>query len=161
MELIPENLSGVVVLNAVHACGAFSDSCGACEEYAGGIRNWLLTYEVPYLIVDLQDEKEVCPQFLTELVNLRRRLRCPFYFVGVMDRARAVLDAFNVTRTAHIFQSAHEAVEHLREETPVLVDRPLREGIPFGEVITIMRTRNQPGVAAGDVAQDAAPQDDF
>ena len=72
MDLVPENLGGAVVFNLVNSCGANKGVCGNCADFAVAIHNWLMNTEVRYVLVDLQDEKEICPAFLEELLQLAK-----------------------------------------------------------------------------------------
>ena len=91
MELTPIPVDGAVVLNSSSPCRHSGSDCRECPEVAVGIHNWLLSCDLSYLIVDFQDEKEVCQTFLIELLQLRKRLSLPFLFIGLMDKARELI----------------------------------------------------------------------
>ena len=73
MDFVPEMIDGAVVLNAVDVCSVGHD-CRQCTELSVGIHNWLVAHQLRYLVLDFQDEKDVCVTILTELLQLRKRL---------------------------------------------------------------------------------------
>lgn len=143
MELVPEQVEGAIVLNVISACPFDMSGCGSCPEYAVGIHNWLMLTELKYLVVDLQDEKEVCPSFLEELLQLRKRLRIPFLFAGVMDKPRKVLESYNFLTTNPFppFTSPEQAIKALRSKTPNL-DESFNTNMKIGEPIPLTRPRH-------------------
>jgi hypothetical protein len=119
-QLVPEEVDGAVVCNVVKTTDKYSFD--ASVELALCLHNWIKQSEVPYLILDLQDEKEVCEVFLAEVLQLRRRLKVPFLFAGVMDRPRRVLEAYEYNRDFPIFVTPEDAVRAIRMEYPGLTE---------------------------------------
>jgi hypothetical protein len=155
MELVPENLNGAVVFNVLNSCGANRAICGNCAEFAVAVHNWVLTTEVKYVLVDLQDEKDVCPVFLEELLQLAKRLRFPFVFCGVMEKARRVLASYDFTTRSPIFVTPQEAVAFLEKTYPGIT-RVSLEGVEFGVAIAQSRPRNALTLEDSTLEADAA-----
>jgi hypothetical protein len=141
MDLVPENLDGAVVFNVINSCGANKSICGNCADFAVGVHNWLMNTDVRYVLVDLQDEKEICPTFLEELLQLARRLRIPFLFAGVMDKAKRVLLSYNFQSRAPLFVTPEDAVTWLDQNHPGL-RRVSLHGMQFGVPVASSRPRN-------------------
>ncbi len=141
MDLIPEFVDGAVVLNTVKACRYDENQCLMCADFAVGIHNWLIQHELNYIVVDLQDEKTVCPEFLVELVQLRKRLQMPFLFAGVMESSQRIIKAFDDLNVFVFYRTPEEAVAHLKKTSPeVLATTPLTS-IHMGEPILLTRPR--------------------
>jgi len=153
MDLVPENLGGAVVFNLNNSCGASKALCGNCGDFAVAIHNWLMNTDVRYVLLDFQDEKEVCGVFLEELMQLAKRLRVPFLFAGVMEKPRRMLEAYDFTRRWPLFVTPEEAVSYLDENFPGTTKASL-EGLTFGVAIASSRPRN--GVAAEIESGDGA-----
>lgn len=151
MDLVPENLGGAVVFNVVNSCGASKAVCGNCADFAVGIHNWLMSTDIRYVLVDLQDEKEICGAFLEEMLQLAKRLRVPFLFAGVMDKPRRILESYDFLTRAPLFVTPEDAVAWLDKNHPGLT-RVSLEGLEFGVAIATSRPRNA-------VAVDAEPQE--
>ena len=141
MDLVPENLNGAVVFNVVNSCGANRSICGNCADFAVAVHNWILTTEVKYVLVDLQDEKEICPMFLEELLQLSKRLRYPFVFAGVMDKPKRVLQSYDFLNRSPIFITPEEAIVALEKQYPGITKTSL-EAVDFGQPIASSRPRN-------------------
>ncbi len=141
MDLVPEKLNGAVIFNLNNSCCANRTICGNCGDFPVAIHNWLVGSEVRYVLLDLQDEKEVCGSFLEELVQLAKRLRIPFLLVGVMDRAKKVLDSYEFTKRWPTFVTPEDAVSYLDEKYPGTTKVSL-DGLQFGVPIAVSRPRN-------------------
>ena len=141
MDLVPENLNGAVIFNLNNSCCANRLICGNCGDFPVAIHNWLVGSDVRYVLLDFQDEKEVCPTFLEELVQLAKRLRIPFLLVGVMERAKRVLDSYEFTKKWPVFVTPEDAVAYLDEKFPATTKVSL-DGLQFGLPIAISRPRN-------------------
>ena len=146
MDLVPENLGGAVVFNLVQSCGANKSICGNCADFAVGIHNCLMSSEVRYVIVDMQDEKEVCSAFLEELMQLAKRLRVPFLLAGVMEKPRRVLEAYDFVSRWPLFVTPDEALAYLDKVHPGL-SKASCAGIEFGTPVATSRPRNAAVVA--------------
>ncbi len=133
VELVPQIVDGVVVLNVRNVC---RQDCRSCTDVGVAVHNWLLLSELNYVLIDLQDEKEICGAFLVELIQLHKRLRVPFLFIGVVDRPRAVLNEYMFASFGYpTFVTPEEAVEYLKTNhknlaaadlDKVVVDEPLQ-----------------------------------
>ena len=119
------------------------------------IHNWLMNTEVRYVLMDLQDEKEICPALLEEIMQLARRLRIPFLFVGVMDKPRRILEAYDFTKRWPTFVTPEDAVFYLNEKFPGST-RVSLDGLEFGVAIATSRARNSVAVDADGAEADAA-----
>jgi hypothetical protein len=85
-------------------------------DVGGSIHNWLLAHGIRYLVVDLQDEKDIPVLLITELLSLRRRWRIPFAFVGVMQKIESVLKDYGFyTQGGQVFFAPEDALDYLRE----------------------------------------------
>ena len=155
MDLVPENLNGAVVFNVVSSCGANRSICGNCADFAVSVHNWLMTTDAKYVIVDLQDEKEICPAFLEELLQLAKRLRYPFVFAGVMDKPRRLLEAYDFTSRAPLFVTPDEAIAFLEKKTPGIISKVSLEGVQFGMAIASSRPRTALAVEADPAEAEA------
>lgn len=156
MDLVPENLNGAVVFNVVNSCGANRAICGNCAEFAVAIHNWLMATDVKYVLIDLQDEKEICPTFLEEVLQLSKRLRYPFVFAGVMDKPRHVLQSYNYTAKQAIYITPEEAIEALEAKYPGLI-KSSAGNVEFG--IPIASSRPRSVLAADELGSDADAAD--
>jgi len=141
MDLVPENLGGAVVFNLVNSCGANKAICGNCADFTVAIHNWLMNTEVRYVLVDLQDEKEICPTFLEELMQLSKRLRVPFLLAGVMEKPRRLLESYDFTARWPLFVTPEDAVAYLDKHFPGATKVSL-DGLEFGVAIAQSRPRN-------------------
>jgi hypothetical protein len=141
MELVPTLIGGGVILDAMNICSHSSTDCKMCPEQAVGIHNWLLNTGVRYCLIDFQDEKDVCPTILVELLQLRKRMKIPFVFVGLMDRPKMTLTSYAYSGYP-FFAVPEEAVLHLRQMHPELFQINFSK-VSFGEPIPNSRTRQQ------------------
>lgn len=139
MDFAPELLNGGVVLNPMSICTNGTTDCKVCPESAVAIHNWLVSTELKYLIIDFQDEKEVCPSILVELMQLRKRLRFPFLFVGLMERPRQMLQSY-AYNDFPIFDTPEDAIAYASKHFAPLMDVDLSL-IRFGEAIPTSRSR--------------------
>ncbi len=141
MELVPENLNGAVVFNIISSCNANKSLCGNCADFAVSIHNWMMNTEVKYVLVDLQDEKEICGAFLEELMQLSKRLRVPFLLAGVMEKPRRILEAYDFVNRWPLFATPDEAIAYLDKNYPGTT-RVSLDGLEFGVPIAQSRPRN-------------------
>lgn len=138
MELHPTLVNGGVVLDAVNICGKSLD-CKTCPELSVGVHNWILSTGISYILIDFQDEKEVCPSILIEMLQLRKRLNMPFIFVGLMDKPKSILTSYAYSGYP-FFSTPEEAILHLRHMHPELFKTSL-SNIQFGVSIPCARSR--------------------
>ena len=132
MDLIPVLIDGAVVLNLQNSCTNKSHSCEPCTHLMLNVHNWIRHADLEYVIIDLQDEKEICPAFLEELVLLRKRLKGPFLFAGVMERPQNYLEAYNYGYSYPSFVTPEDAVRALRIQYPGLTERPIYSPLRYG-----------------------------
>jgi hypothetical protein len=152
MELVPENLGGSVVFNVQSSCGANKAICGNCGDFAIAVHNWIMNTEVKYVVVDLQDEKEICPAFLEEMLQLGKRLRHPFVFAGVMDKPKRILQSYDYGARSPMFDTPQDALQYLEEKWPGITKTSL-DGLEFGTPIAVSRPRN--GLVAVEAEAEA------
>lgn len=147
MDFVPEYLDNAVVLNAVEICNHGID-CRQCPDLAISVHNWMVNTDAQYLILDFQDEKEVCSTILIEVLQLRKRLRVPFIFSGLMERPKEVLKSY-AYNDHPVFITPEEAVKYLKQKFPQLVVKPAGQAVQFGEPIPCSRNRASRG--EGDI----------
>ena len=87
--------------------------------------------ELEYTIIDLQDEKDICPIFLEELLLLKKRLLGPFLFAGVMEKPLDYLERF-YSSSFPIFITPEDAVRALRIQRPGITESPVKSPIKIG-----------------------------
>ncbi|SMF55451.1 hypothetical protein [Pseudobacteriovorax antillogorgiicola] len=139
MDFVPEIIDGTVVLNGIDICSTGPD-CRPCSEVAVGIHNWLVAHEIRYLIVDFQDEKEVCTTILTELLQLNKRLDFPFIFCGMMEAPKNFMRSY-LYNDHPFFEVPEDAVAYLKQSRPELLMVDL-SNVREGEVIPCTRSRH-------------------
>ncbi|MFY7928534.1 MAG: hypothetical protein ACOVS5_06655 [Oligoflexus sp.] len=139
MDFVPEIVDGAVILNAADIC-TYGNDCRPCSELAVGVHNWLVAHQLRYLIVDFQDEKDVCMSILTELLQLRKRLRYPFFFCGLMEGPKKFLESYACTDYP-FFPIPEEAVSFLKKSFPKVLMADL-SAIKLGEPIPCTRSRS-------------------
>ncbi len=139
MDFVPEIVDGTVVLNAVDICTAGND-CRPCSELSVGVHNWLVVHQLRYLVVDFQDEKDVCTTILTELLQLRKRLRQPFLFCGMMEGPKKFLESY-AYQDYPFFRVPEDAAAFLKKTQPQILSTNF-ESIKVGEPIPCTRSRS-------------------
>ena len=132
MDLIPVLIDGAVVLNLQNSCENKSLNCEACTHLILNVHNWIRHADLEYVVIDLQDEKDICPSFLEELLLLRKRLRCPFLFAGVMERPQNYLESYNYGFAYPVIITPEDAVRALRIQYPGLTEQLVRSPIKYG-----------------------------
>ncbi len=151
MDFVPEIVDGAVVLNAVDVCTVGND-CRQCSELAVGIHNWLVGHQQRYLILDFQDEKDVCVTILTEVLQLRKRLRFPFLFCGMMETPKKFLQSYSYNDYP-FFAVPEEAIAFLKSKEPTSLQGDLST-IKLGEPIPCTRSRNYRAEEADETEPD-------
>lgn len=141
MDLIVQKVDGAVVVNA-EVDEPCTGDCRVCTDVGGAVHNWLMATGLRYLVMDLQDEKDICKTFLVELLQLRKRHKIPFIFAGVMDRPKKILESYDFSSGGlPTFATPDDAVEFLRRSYgPLLESHP--ENVSVGETIFALRLRN-------------------
>lgn len=141
MELVPEVVNNALVFNLINSCNANRNICGNCADFAVAVHNTLMNTEVRYVLVDLQDEKEVCGAFLEELMQLSKRIKFPFIFTGVMDKPKKILESYAFLSRHPVFDTPEDAVEYLEKKFPGITKVSL-SGIEIGVAVACSRPRN-------------------
>jgi hypothetical protein len=142
MELVPENVNGAVVFTVHNSCCANKSICGNCPDFAVAVHNWLINADVRYIILDLQDEKEICGLFLEELLLLRKRLKqYPFLFCGVMEKPKRVLESYDYFSRSPLFVTPEEAITWLDANHPGLTKVEIKPS-DLGTAIAVSRPRH-------------------
>lgn len=142
MELVPENVNGAIVFTVHNSCGANKSICGNCPDFAVAVHNWLIATDIKYVILDLQDEKEICSAFLEELLQLRKRLKqYPFLFSGVMEKPKKVLESYDYLARSPLFVTPEEAITWLDQNHPG-VTKVAISGAEVGTAIAVSRPRH-------------------
>ena len=139
--MIPENVNGAVVFNVISSCNASKSICGNCADFAVAIHNWMMNSEIKYVLVDLQDEKEICGAFLEEMMQLAKRLKVPFLFAGVMEKPKKILQSYDFSNRWPTFTTPDEAISYLDKNFPGVTKVSL-EGMEFGVAVATSRPRN-------------------
>tara|TARA_B100001094_G_C18026785_1_gene718003 strand:- start:351 stop:860 length:510 start_codon:yes stop_codon:yes gene_type:complete len=140
MELSPTLVSGGVVLDATRMCSHLALDCKACLELSVGVHNWLVATGLEYVMIDFEDEKDVCQAILIELLQLRKRLKIPFIFVGLMDKPKSILTSYAYSGYP-FFSTPEEGIHHLRQMHPELVDGVSLAKVVFNVPIPCSRSR--------------------
>lgn len=136
LEIVPETIDGAVVCNVLqHRSSNTKEDFGA--EVAIALHNWVKDRELPYLILDLQDEKYVLNSFLSEMMQLRRRLQVPLIFTGVLEGPRKVLDSYNYQSQFPFFTVPEDAVRALRLRHPGLTEMFDQSRITLGQPVVM------------------------
>ncbi|MEZ4743937.1 MAG: hypothetical protein R3B45_16070 [Bdellovibrionota bacterium] len=143
ITLVPEIIDGAVVCSLIEACDSSSGSeCDICHEQTVYLHNWLVETELKYLVIDLQEEKAICSPFIEALLHLRKRLRFPFLFAGVIEKPKQILMRYDYTEFP-FFISPEDAVRALRMAYPSITEVSL-EHIKMGEPIGGIRPADEP-----------------
>lgn len=136
MDIIPTLIDGAVICVLENGCLFKARGCQDCEQLVIKIHNWLKHTSLEYMVFDFQDEKEICPTFLQELMQLRKRLRIQLLFAGVMEQPRRLLEGFNYGDTFPIFFSPEDAIRALRMQNPGLTEAPLKFAVQFNSSLS-------------------------
>ena len=124
LEIVPEEIDGALVFNVQPALPSkeqLSDE-DLHSELVVAFHNWAKENSVPYIILDLQDQKDLCSVFLTELLQLRRRLQIPFLFAGVMESSRKIIESYDFQKLFPFFVTPEDAIRALRMRYPGMTE---------------------------------------
>ena len=132
IDIIPTLVDGAVICSLVNGCHVRSHNCEDCDRLVVKIHNWLKHTALEYIIFDLQDEKDICPTFLQEAMQLRKRLQVHLLFSGVMSQSRKLIEGYNYGDVFPIFLTPEDAVRALRMQNPGVTEAPLKTSVPFG-----------------------------
>ena len=144
MDLMPVNIENSVVFNVTTICTSNSSDCRNCIDIGGSLHNWLIGNDVKYVIIDFQDEKEICSTFIIELIQLKKRLKMPFLFTGVNARTKKVFKDYNyfVNKDAYFFVTPEEAILFFKANFPVLeTSKEMLSVIRFYELVSTFRAK--------------------
>jgi hypothetical protein len=141
MELVPEIIDNIVVLNLkASEEKIYDDKSGS--DVGVAVHNYLVSSEINYVIIDLQDEKEIPTAFMVELIQLHKRLRIPFLFVGVMTKAQKILDDYAFGMHDYpLFNAPEDAVSYLKEMFPEAASASTAL-VKEGDVLQVSRPRH-------------------
>ena len=153
MDFMPELVNGGVVLMASDICNNLTSDCKQCPESSVAIHNWLISTNLPYLIVDFQDEKDICKKVLEEILQLRKRLRMPFLFAGLMERPRSYVTSY-AYREYPFFETPEDAVALLQTKSPEILDCDISK-VKFDENIPCIRPRQARLDSEGDEIEES------
>ena len=133
IDLIPTVVDGAVVFNLRNSCPTKSMQCETCPIVSIYFHNWIKISQIEYIVFDFMDEKDICPVFLEEIQQLRKRIQIPFLFSGVMHRPREVLEQFNYSERYPIFVTPEDAVRAVRMQHPGLTETVPKLPLIFGQ----------------------------
>jgi len=143
MELVPQKVEDAVIFSLAKGC---HNKCDDCGELAVSMHNLLLSSELKYVIIDLQDEKHVCDSFPEQVIQLWKRLRIPFLFAGAMPSVEKILSGHGYFNFYQTYLSGEEAIAALRAKQPELFSGDL-SGIELNVPMVTPRSR---ALAAGE-----------
>jgi hypothetical protein len=135
LELVPEQIDGAVICNVIENPNKPVLGKDHSVDMALALYNWIKQHDMHYVILDLQDEKEVCTAFLAEIMQLRKRLPIPFVFAGVMEKPMEFLSDYDYTKDFPTFTTPEDAVRALRMQYPGVTEQGGR-GITYGKTIS-------------------------
>lgn len=143
MDLLPAQINNVIYFNIVDLCTNTKTDCKNCSDIGGALHNWLLINELHYVIIDFQDEKDICPTFIIEILQLRKRLQIPFLFVGVTDSTKKVLEDYYYFKATSFptFATPQEAAEFLTKHFANLINVDI-SSIKFSEKVGSISPRH-------------------
>lgn len=136
MDLIPTVIDGAIVCNLKNDCSEKLLDCPLCSNLSIKFHNWLVQTQIEYVVFDLQDEKDICPGFLQEILQLKKRIRIPFLFSGVMAKSRKYLDDFNYGKTFPIFLTPEDAIRALRMQFPGVTEIALKSDLSINSSLS-------------------------
>ena len=137
MDVIPTLLDGAVVCTVSKLCKCPALSCELCTIEAIQVHNWVKLQQLPYLIFDFNDEKTICPTFIDELLLVRKRLRIPFLFSGLLGEARLFFEKRNSKDQYPLFLIPEDAIRALRMQNPGLTEIAPAFPLNFGNPISL------------------------
>tara|TARA_Y100000991_G_C21957887_1_gene342986 strand:- start:360 stop:890 length:531 start_codon:yes stop_codon:yes gene_type:complete len=132
MDIIPLIIDGAIVLNLDNGCTVRTKDCDKCTKLVVYLHNWIKQTKLEYLIFDFQEEKNICPTFIEELMQLRKRLHVPFLFSGIMKQSQDILNSYSCSDTFPFFWTPEDAIRALRIQSPGLTEIPAKIPIHFG-----------------------------
>lgn len=118
LELVPEQIDGAVICNVIENPNRPRLGKDHSVDVALALYNWIKRHEMRYVILDLQDEKDVCEVFLAELMQLKKRLPIPCLFIGVMDRPLKFLCDYDYTKDFPDFHDTRGCCEGSESAVP-------------------------------------------
>ena len=161
MDLLPAQINGVIYFNIVDLCNNAKADCKSCSDIGGALHNWLLINELHYVIIDFQDEKDICHTFIIEILQLRKRLQIPFLFVGVTDNTKKVLEDYYYFKATSFptFATPQESSEFLTQHFPNLIHVDI-SSIKFSEKVGSISPRHSlRGGDYDDEEEDSLPEE--
>ena len=153
MDIVPAFVDGAIVCNVVEPCKNPSGSCEKCFEFPLLFRNWVVEAGLSYLIFDFQDEKKLCFSFLEELISLRKRLKIPVLFSGLLGESKSFIERHNCGNAYPLFDLPSNAIRALRMQQPGLTEQIPAVPIPFDAMLSqFLQFENQANEIAAEVS---------
>ena len=135
MDLVPVMVDGAVVLNLLNRCDVKQNDCENCMKLIVYLHNWVKFVNIEYLVFDFQEEKDICPGFMLEFMQLRKRLKISFLFSGVMKQTQSILDSYKCNDTFPSFWTPEDAIRAIRIQNPGVTETTLKNAVDFGRPI--------------------------
>ncbi len=136
MEIFPIMMEGAVICKIQKRCDSSVRECTSCQQLAVYLHNWLLQVKLRYAIFDMQEETEICPCFLEELTFLRKRLKMPFLFAGVVDRARKLMEDHRLFDRFPFFITPEDAIRTMRLHYPGITEQEMGVMVHLGHPLS-------------------------
>lgn len=139
MDIIPTMVDGAVVLNLCHLDLYTKDNKKEDEESTRlviYIHNWVKQIKLEYLVFDFQEEKHINQSFLVELMQLKKRLRIPFLFSGVLNESKKILESYSCQDSYPLFWTPSDAIRALRIQHPGITENNAKNNISFGQSLS-------------------------
>ena len=136
MDVIPTMVDGAVVLNLNNPDLFTRDSKKEEEESVRlviNVHNWVKQIKLEYLVFDFQEEKHISRSFLIELMQLKKRLRIPFLFSGVLNESKKTLESYSCQDSYPLFWTPNDAIRALRIQHPGITENSAKHNITFGK----------------------------
>lgn len=150
MDVIPTMVDGAVVLNLSNPDLFTQDAKKEEEESIRlviNIHNWVKQIKLEYLVFDFQEEKHINRSFLIELMQLKKRLRMPFLFSGVLSESKQTLESYSCQDSYPLFWTPNDAIRALRIQHPGITENSAKHNITFGQNLSdIIKGEIKPGI---------------
>jgi hypothetical protein len=164
MDIIPTMVDGAVVLSLSNPDLFAQDNKKEEEEEAVrvviNIHNWVKQIKLEYLVFDFQEEKHINQFFLVELMQLRKRLRIPFLFSGVLNESKKTLESYSCQDSYPLFWTPNDAIRALRIQHPGITENNAKHHVTFGESLSeILKNDIKPNIKEKKQKPKATSQD--
>lgn len=150
MDVIPTMVDGAVILSLSNPDFSIRDPKKKEEESVRlviNIHNWVKQIKLEYLVFDFQEEKHINQSFLIELMQLKKRLRIPFLFSGVLNESKRTLESYSCQDSYPLFWTPNDAIRALRIQHPGITENNAKHNINFGQNLSeILKSDMKPGI---------------